>query len=71
MGILKISREEKSIIDTDILLRLLKDANGRVRMSFGPYTSDATCREDTGLNAEDLSRAAMNPPYHTTRTIAC
>ena len=71
MGILKTSRADKIIIDTDILLRLLKDANGRVRMSFGPYTSDASCREDTGLNAKELSRAAMNRPYYTTRTIAC
>lgn len=42
-------------------------------MSLDPHASDASCREDTGLNAEELSRAGINRPYsyHTVRIIAC
>lgn len=69
-GILKTSREEKIISDTDNLPKLLIYKR-RVSTSLGAYISGSSCREGTGLNAEVLSRAAMNRLYCTVRIVAC
>lgn len=67
VGMLKTRREVKIIIDTDNVPKLL---NCKWEHT---YASDANCREDTGLNAEELSRAGVNRPhsYHTVRIISC
>lgn len=72
-GMLKTRREVEIIIDTDNVLKLLNCKWEHTSMSLDPYASDASCREDTGLNAEELSRAGMNRlySYHTVRIIAC